>query len=96
MERFAQVYASDVELIDLATNVVFCNGIAALRERYGALFASHPNLRCSLAQRMICPPYVIDEEFVHGHSSPGALHAIAIYEVHDGFIKRAWFVKERS
>lgn len=96
IDRFAAVYSDDVELIDLASEHRFCKGIAALRERYGALFASHPSLHCDLVQRMVCPPYVIDEELVHGHSGAEAVHAIAIYEVHNGFIKRAWFVKERS
>ena len=96
IDRFASVYASDVQLIDLATNVAFCEGIEALRTRYGAMFASRPELHCTLTQRMNCPPYIIDEELVTGHTGPDALHAIAIYEVEDGYIKRAWFVKERS
>lgn len=95
IERFARVYADDVELIDLATQTPFCLGIDALRERYGALFASSPQLHCTLTQRMNCPPYVIDEELVVGHSAANPIHAIAIYEVVDGHIKRAWFVKER-
>lgn len=96
IERFARVYADDVELIDLATNATFCKGIEALRTRYGALFANHPRLHCTLVQRMNCPPFVLDEEFVVGHASPDPIHAVAIYEVQQGLIKRAWFVKERA
>lgn len=96
IERFALVYANDVELIDLATQTPFCQGIDALRERYSALFASRPELHCTLTQRMNCPPYVIDEELVVGHTGDTPMHAIAIYEVVDGQIKRAWFVKERA
>lgn len=96
IERFARVYSDDVELIDLATQTVFCSGLDALRDRYGALFASRPGLHCTLTQRMNCPPYVIDEEFVVGHTGEAPVHAIAIYEVESGFIKRAWFVKERA
>lgn len=96
IERFARVYADDVELIDLATQSVFCKGLEALRIRYGTLFSSNPQLLCTLVQRMTCPPYVIDEELVSGHTGSTPIHAIAIYEVSEGFIKRAWFVKERA
>ncbi|MDZ4745177.1 MAG: nuclear transport factor 2 family protein [bacterium] len=95
IERFANVYADDVELIDLATHTIFCKGLDALRDRYGALFASRPDLHCTLTQRMNCPPFVIDEELVTGHTD-STIHAIAIYEVADGYIQRAWFVKERA
>ncbi len=96
IDRFVRVYDDDIELIDLATQTAFCRGLTELRERYGALFASRPQLHCTLTQRMNCPPYVIDEERVVGHSGDTPVHAIAIYEVYDGLIKRAWFVKERA
>ena len=94
IERFASVYALDVQLIDLATGNTFCNGKEALIERYGPMFDSHPDLHCRLVNRLVCPPFVFDEEDVSGIHSGTSLHAIATYEGVKGFIQRAWFVRE--
>lgn len=96
IERFSEVYADDVELVDLATGDVFCRGIEDLHTRYGAQFARCPDLHCSLVSRIVCPPFVIDEEHVTGLNPAGLVHAVATYQCDNGKIIRAWFIREIS
>lgn len=89
---FAAVYAADVQLMDLASGTVFCMGRDALIERYGKMFHEHPSLHCTLVSRIVAPPFVVDEEHVIGLTDH-PVHAVATYEVHDGLIQRAWFLR---
>lgn len=95
IDAFCAVYADDVELIDLHSGDVFCRGVDAMRERYGRMFAERTALHCTLVHRMVCGNTAIDEEHVTGLRDDGIVHAVAIYDVRDGFISRAWFVRER-
>lgn len=94
VDAFARAYCDDIQLIDLSTGAVFCNGIDELRLRYGRQFAENPDLHCKLIKRIVCPPFVIDEEDVSGLSPSGSVHAVATYECSGGKIKRAWFIRE--
>lgn len=94
IDRFADVYADGIQLIDLRSGVAFCDGVDALRERYGPMFAAHPDLHCHLVRRIVCGVVVFDEEQVHGLRPDGPVHATAIYETDAGRITRAWFVRE--
>jgi len=96
IDRFAAVYADDVELIDLVTGNVFCSGKAALRERYGKMFSDRTALHCVLVTRMVCGDVVYDEERVSGLLDNTDVHAVATYLVANGHIIKAWFVRERS
>jgi hypothetical protein len=100
VDAFALCYADDIELMHQHSGEVFCSGIDALRQRYGAMFAATPNLHCTLVSRMVCGNFAIDEEHVRGMAaanedgSEDIIHAIAIYEVQDNRIRRAWFMRE--
>ena len=94
IDSFAAVYAEDVQLIDLVTGTVFCDGRQSLIDRYGPMFAEHPELHCELVSRIIAPPFVLDEERVAGLRPNGTVHAVATYEVRAGMITRAWFLRE--
>ena len=96
IDAFAVVYTDDVQLIDLSSGNVFCNGIGELRLRYGRQFAEHPELHCHLVHRIVCPPFVIDEEQVAGLVEGSIVHAVATYECRNGKIARAWFIREMS
>ena len=94
IDAFAQVYAENVQLMDLATGTVFCDGRQALIDRYGPMFAGHPELHCELVSRIVAPPFVLDEERVTGLRPDSVVHAVATYEVRHGQIVRAWFLRE--
>lgn len=94
VDAFASVYCDDVQLIDLATGRQFCTGIEELRDLYTRRFAEKPAMHCNLRSRIVCPPFVIDEEDVSGLVDDQNVHAVATYECRDGKICRAWFLRE--
>ncbi|MBU3679575.1 MAG: steroid delta-isomerase [Candidatus Kapabacteria bacterium] len=94
VDAFASVYCDDVQLLDLATGRRFCSGIEELRELYSRKFAEKPSMHCRLVSRIVCPPFVIDEEDVVGLVDGQNVHAVATYECRDGKICRAWFLRE--
>ena len=95
IEDFCRWYTDDVQLITLENNEVFCNGKIAMRERYSKMFENMPLLHCELLNRVVCGDFAFDEESVTGLVSDTAVHAVAIYEVRNGLIAKAWFVREK-
>lgn len=94
VDAFASVYSDDVQLLDLSTGSRFCSGIEELRELYTRRFTEKPTMHCRLISRIVCPPFVIDEEDVTGLIDGQNVHAVATYECCDGKICRAWFLRE--
>lgn len=94
IESFKNYFSDDIQLIRLETGEVFVDSKQKFIETYTGLFESRPNLHCRLIKRIVCGNYVFDEEIVSGLSQDGEdVHATAIYEIKDGLIVRAWFVK---
>lgn len=93
INAFADVYADDVQLLTLKTGEAFCTSKKELRLRYAPMFERCTELHCHLVSRTICGNIVIDEECVTGQTDV-EIHAVAIYEVINGLICRAWFVRE--
>lgn len=95
IEEFCKWYSDDIQLIDLETSNVFCSGKDAMYERYAPMFEKHTSLYCNLVNRIVCGNFAFDEERVSGIHTDQIVHAVAIYEVSDGLITRAWFVREK-
>jgi len=91
IEAFLLPYHEDVELARFPSGEVFARGHEQMREIYGAMFAETPDLHCRLVQRMCHGNFVIDQEDVTGRKEP--VKAVAIYEVANGLIRRAWFLR---
>jgi hypothetical protein len=68
-------------------------GSAQLRERYGVRF-KEPNLHAAIVKRIVMGNIVIDHERVTRTfpEGSGALDAVAIYEVENGRIAKAWLI----
>ncbi len=96
IEAFAMCYAENVQLFRLQSSEMFCEGRDQLRQSYGTMFATHPDLHCELVKRVVCGEIAIDEEKVSGLMADTQLHAVAIYEVKDGLICRAWFARDAN
>jgi putative hydrolase of HD superfamily len=67
-------------------------GTTELRERFAARF-KEPNLQATLLNRIVMGNKVIDHERV-ARTFPegtGSIELVAIYEVENGRIARAWF-----
>jgi hypothetical protein len=93
IDDFVKWYTHDIELITLEDNNVFCRGIEELRQRYAPMFEKNTSLHCSLLSRVVCGKFCFDEESVTGIVPDTIVHAVAIYEVNDGLIRKAWFVR---
>ena len=94
IESFVACYSPEVQLLRLQSQNTFCKGRDQMREIYGQMFREKVNLHCKLVNRIVCGEIAIDEERVQGLMEDAELHAVAIYEVRDGLIQRAWFARE--
>ena len=87
LESFLDCYSEDV-ILENADGVVVMRGHDAMREQYGRLFATCPDVHAEVITRICVGPYVIDEERVTGRPE-GEIHAVAIYRLaSDGLIDR--------
>ena len=93
VDAFLAPYHDQVELFRLPGDERFARGHAEMRAIYSELFASAPELCCRLITRIAHERFVIDHEDVTGIPGRERLGAVAIYEVVDGLIRRAWFLK---
>lgn len=92
LEAFCAWYADDVVVADYR-GAETLRGRAALRERYGRLFAEHPDNRVVLLGRMILGQTVIDHEEVRRIRGAAPFYVAAIYTIVDGLITRCEFVR---
>lgn len=95
INMFAIYFHENIKLFRLGETQPFVSSRGELREKYGVMFAKTPNLHCEIVRRMVTADFVIDEEMVSGMKKDEKVHAIAIYEVKNGLITRAWFIKDR-
>lgn len=88
LEGFCAWYAQDIRIIDLGTEEVLVDGMAALRLRYLGRFAN-PALHATILNRITIGPYVTDHEEVSGIRE-GLTWVVVTYLVQDGLIHRVW------
>ncbi len=92
IDGFAAVFAEDAEIfMNIGDTVPAMRGRAEIRARYGTLFEENPQNKSTLKGRMVQGPFVIDHEWITGRDT--AFSLVAIYEVQEGLITRAWFVR---
>lgn len=86
------IYADDAQQFEHPSTLL-ARGSEQLRERFTARF-QEPNLHATLLNRMVMGTTVIDHEKVTRAfpEGPGTIELIAIYEVLNDRIARAWFV----
>src|SRR5437773_724292 len=91
LDAFIAAYADDAQQFEHPSKLL-ANGAAQIRERSAARF-QEPNLHARLLNRIVSGNIVIDHEQVTRTfpEGPGTLELVAIYEVRDGRIAKAWF-----
>ena len=91
-ETLVAIYADDAEHFEFPSKRV-AHGSAQIRERFQLRF-QEPNLHARLNHRTVIGHRVIDHETITRTfpEGPGHLDLLAIYEVVDGRIARAWFL----
>jgi hypothetical protein len=92
LDAILAVYADDAEQFEHPSTFL-AKGSAQLRERFAARF-KEPNLHATLLNRIVCGNTVIDHERVTRTfpEGPGHIQLVAIYQVHDSKIAKAWFI----
>ena len=91
IDAFMQWWAEDCSYYGFP-NQLLAKGIAEIRERHLVRFRE-PNLHGRLLTRLSVDNLVIDQEVVTRTfpEGPGEVDVIAIYEVQEGKISKAWF-----
>lgn len=91
IDAFMACWADEGEYYGFPSNLL-AHGAPAIRERHVGRFAE-TNLHAKLVNRINVDHLVIDQELVTRTfpEGPGEFDAVAIYEVVDGRIAKAWF-----
>jgi hypothetical protein len=91
IEDFMQWWAYDCEYYEFPSRLL-AGGTSEIRERHVARF-SETNLYGKLVKRISVGNMVVDQEVVTRTfpEGPGEIDVIAIYEVENGKIAKAWF-----
>lgn len=92
IEAFMATWAEDAEYYE-HPNTLLARGHAQIRERHAVRFLE-PNLYGKLVKRMVVGNRVVDQEMVTRTfpEGTGSVEVIALYEVADGKIAKAWFI----
>ncbi|MBB2200797.1 GNAT family N-acetyltransferase [Gluconacetobacter tumulisoli] len=91
IDAFMQYWAEDCRYYEFPDRLL-AHGAAEIRERHLARF-QEPNLHGRLVNRMVVANMVVDHETVTRTFPDGAgeIDVVAIYEIENGLIARAWF-----
>jgi hypothetical protein len=91
IDAFIAYWADDCEYYEFPSRLL-ARGTAQIRERHVARF-KEPNLFGRLVQRSVVDNVVVDQEIVQRTfaDGPGEVDVLAIYEVENGKIAKAWF-----
>jgi imidazolonepropionase-like amidohydrolase len=90
IDAFLDTYAEDIELYDFHSTTPD-KGKETMRKNYGELFKQTPNLYCEIEKRIVLGNKVIDKEKVRAGKQ--TIHAVAVYEVERGKIKKVTFIQ---
>lgn len=92
LDALMATYADNAEQFEHPAKLL-ASGAAEIRLRFESRF-KEPNLHAQLVKRMVCGNTVIDQEIVSRTfpEGPGRIELVAIYEVKEGRIARAWFI----
>jgi hypothetical protein len=63
-----------------------------MKVNYESMFATLPDLHCTLKNRIIIGNTVIDEESVLIRKNQPLIHAVAIYKIAHGKIQEVYFI----
>lgn len=92
VEAIVAAYADDAQQFEHPAKLL-ARGSAELRARFALRFQD-PRLHARLVRRMVAGHVVVDHEEITATfpEGPGQRELVAIYEVQEGRIAKAWFV----
>jgi len=91
IDAFMKWWADDCLYYEFPARLL-ARGAAEIRERHVARF-KEPNLFGTLIKRIVVGNLVVDQEIVTRSfpDGPGEIDVVAMYEIEDGRIAKAWF-----
>lgn len=92
---FLDCHAPDVELYHFSEHTPYATGRADLKNIYQDVFENSPDLHAEIINRMVMGNTVIDHERVTGRKGVEVSVIIAIYEIENGLIAKARFLREK-
>jgi hypothetical protein len=90
IDAFMATYSQDIKLYNYP-NELTTEGQEQMRKSYKEWFDKTPDLNAHIKKRMVIGNKVIDEEQVTANGQ--IFHAIAIYEIENGLIKKVTFIQ---
>jgi hypothetical protein len=95
LEAFVALFADNAEVFDLGAAAPTLSGVQEIRRRYEEVFRASPDLHSEVLNRTALQRVVVDLERITGRNgSPDAILMLAIYEVEEGLIRKAHFVRQ--
>lgn len=92
IDGFAAVFAEDAKIfLNIGDTEPAMKGREEIHARYGKMFKENPQNKSTLVGRIVQGNFVFDHEWITGRDSEFKI--VAIYEVKNGLIIRAWFVR---
>lgn len=88
IDTFVECYSEQATVADLGQNETLGRGRTAIREHFGELFDTFPDLHCEVREQFRVGDYVVLNEYVTGTGEPR--DALAVYRVKDGLIRGLW------
>lgn len=95
IDAFMNVFSDDAGIYNFGEKKALAKGKEEVRSLYFNLFQNSSNLHSSVINRSVIGNTVIDYELISGRKgNDEMLKLIAIYEVKNGQIKKATFIRE--
>lgn len=93
LSKFLDCHATDIERYNFPDNTPYAIGKENLKNIYQDVFNNSPDLNAEITNRMVMGNIVIDHEKVTGRKGIECLEIVAIYEIKDGLITNARFIR---
>lgn len=95
IDAFMKVFSEEIAIYNFGESTPIATGKENVREVYANLFQNSPNLHSMVINRSVLGRKVLDYELITGRKgNDELLKLIAIYEVENGLIFKATFVRE--
>ncbi|HMN31322.1 MAG TPA: nuclear transport factor 2 family protein [Caldilineaceae bacterium] len=95
VDEFCSYFAPDAVTRLYENDQLLAVGSEELRALYARRFAENPNLQLTVQSRMVLDNVVIDRELISGFDGGVTIEALAIFEIHNGLIQRASFIRRQ-
>ena len=95
-DEFCSYFAPDAVTRLYENDELLAAGSHDIYALYAKRFAENPRLHLTVEARLVLDNVVIDRELIHGFDGGQTVEALAIFEIHNGLIQRASFIRRSA